>query len=670
MAKRVVLPALFLVTFISGGCLPPPGPSKQAGNPKLIPFDSEAALLSYFQQQAIEQTRPQRRGGWLFGRIPTLAPGAAEDNAVNAAPTDGTGGSTAYSTTNLQEAGVDESDVFKSDGTYFYIAREQSLRIVQASPPEALAEIANVDLGAWIDALYLRDKTIIALGSQADGARVGAAAPDGAEIMIWPPYYPRAKISVIQIDISDPANPAITHRLELDGCLVSSRLTGGRLIVVLTVVPELPAQPTPREINRMTLTEVMPKARASGGASADAVPWSNWLRPEAPDGCAMTAVLTLDAGNVETIVESAAVLANAGTIYASPEALYLTDSAYDPDDNYRENTVIHKFSFGEDGAARYTASGSVPGRLLNQFALSDHKGNLRVATHRVGNGGVFWDDVVVGVAVAESGNTSSSDDAPPPGTAQDRADTQNAPQEPDNAVFVLGESNGALDILGSVANFGTNEQIYAVRFLGDHGFVVTFRQIDPLFVLDLSDPQDPRLVGELEMPGYSEYLHPLGENHLMGVGRTTDESEWGRTSVKGIQLSLFDVSDWTNPQVVQQLSLGSWGSYSEISATHKAFTFIERDGQTLIALPAVLTSEGGTYYYSYEFAGVLCYSVDPTAGFTKLGEVAAVGRPIGWWPQWQRAAFIGNELYALTPDGIRAAPLTDFNATEQITLSE
>jgi uncharacterized secreted protein with C-terminal beta-propeller domain len=150
--------------------------------------------------------------------------------------------------------------------------------------------------------------------------------------------------------------------------------------------------------------------------------------------------------------------------------------------------------------------------------------------------------------------------------------TQNAPQEPDNAVFVLGESNGALDILGSVANFGTNEQIYAVRFLGDHGFVVTFRQIDPLFVLDLSDPQAPRLVGELEMPGYSEYLHPLGENHLMGVGRTTDESEWGRTSVKGIQLSLFDVSDWTNPQVVQQLSLGSWGSYSEISTTHKAFT--------------------------------------------------------------------------------------------------
>jgi inhibitor of cysteine peptidase len=659
MAKRVVLPAFLPILLILGGCPPSiNGPSNQPTNSKLIPFDSEKALLEYFQDQAVEQTRTQSRGGWfLWGASPTLAPGSAsEDNTATDAQG---GGSTDYSTTNLQEEGVDESDMFKSDGTYFYIAKDQTLRIVQASPAESLAEVGRLDLGVFVDALYLSDKTVIALGWEVDGSPVDTGAPR-AEPMIWPPYYRRAKIRVIQIDVTDPAQPAITHQLALDGSLVSSRIANGRLIVVLTVLPDLPTNPTPLEINQMTLPEIMPKVQASGGEPVDAVPWNNWLRPESPDGCAMSAVVTLDATNVETVVESVAVLANAGTIYASPAALYLTDSEYDPSDNYRENTVIHKFSFGEDGAARYTASGTVPGRLLNQFSLGEYTGNLRVATHRTGSGGVLWRDVVIGVASTGSGAAG--------GAGTMTAQTTD-PVEPDNAVFVLGQNAEALDILGSVANFGTNEQIYAVRFIGDHGFVVTFRQMDPLFVLDLADPANPHLVGELQAPGFSDYLHPLGTDYLIGVGHATDQTEWGGTGVKGIQLSLFNVSDWTNPQVLQQISIGSWGSSSEVSSTHKAFTIIEHAGQTLIAIPAMLTSDSGDYYYNWEFAGVLCYRVDPAAGFTELGRLASVGQQIAWWPSWQRGAFIGDELYALTPDGVSAAPLSDFNAVTELPLA-
>jgi inhibitor of cysteine peptidase len=666
MAKRVVLPVLLSVPLILGGCPTTNGPSNQPADSKLVPFNSKEALLSYFQEQAVEQTRVRNRGGWfLWGTSLDAAPGAVTGEYASAEGDAAGGGSAGYSTTNLQEEGVDESDVFKQDGNYFYVAKDQTLRIVQAKPAENLAEVGRLELNAYAESLYLSGKTVIALGTQVDGTPAGAGGWGGTEIMIWPPYYRRAKTSVIQIDVTDPANPTITHRLELDGSLVSSRLTNGRLIVVLTVVPDLPSGATPAGIRQMTLAQIMPKVQVSGGEAADAIPWNNWLHPEAPDGCATSAVITLDAANVETIVESVAVLANAGTIYVSPAALYLTDSEYDPSDNYRENTVIHKFTFGEDGAARYAASGTVPGRLLNQFSLGEYEGNLRVATHRVGDGGgVLWRDVVV--TMAGSGDAATSVDAAPPDSAQ----AQTNPQEPDNAVFVLGQSADSLDILGSVANFGTNEQIYAVRFIADHGFVVTYRQMDPLFVIDLGDPANPHLVGELQAPGFSDYLHPLGSDYLIGVGHATDQTEWGGTGVKGIQLSLFDVSDWTNPQVVQQLSLGSWGSESDVSYTHKAFALIERDGQTLIAIPAILTTDSGGYYYDWGFAGVLCYSVDPAAGFTELGRLASVGQQVGWWPQWQRGAFIGDEIYALTPDGIRAAALTDFGTTEQTSFAE
>lgn len=669
------------LALLLGGCPPftptPPG-SDDPGPARLKPFESANDLLVYFRQQA--QTSRDRDnyglGRGVFG-LPLAAPGAAEDGAGvddQAGGTDAgaTDEATSFSATNLQEVGVDESDIFKTDGEFFYIAGDQTLHIVQAEPAADLAEVAQLTLDlAYIAELYLSDDTLIALGPAP-----GDSPGDEYEDMSWPPYDTAARLRILQLDVSDPANPVVTHQTELDGGLATSRLIGDRLIVVLTVQPSLPEVANAITLGRMTLDEILPKVRRAN-ATDEAIPWERWLRPETPDGYGMTAVLTIDATNIETLVGSTAVLANAGTIYASPQALYLTDTTYDGSYSTRPVTAIHKFTFDDEGIARYTASGYVPGRLLNQFSLGEHEGYLRVATH-ITDWAVFG-DVFVGVAMVDvpvadtaEAPAGSDDDA----VARDDEQTQQddtslddvAP--PYNGVYVLGENAGALEIVGAVEKIAPNERIYAARFLGSRGFLVTFRQIDPLFVLDLSTPTEPAILGELKIPGYSEYLHPVGDTHLIGVGRSVEVIEPAGFSEPGaVQLSLFDVSDWANPMLVQQIEVGGAHSQCDVSDTHKAFTYMDETQQ--LALPVRLTPDGTSWFEwdDFAFQGVVCYDVDLETGFIERGRVASINSNVYWYSSWQRAAFIGDHLYAVTPEGVRAAALDGFAVTAEVLLT-
>nr|QDY92635.1 hypothetical protein fos2004AM_00003 [uncultured Planctomycetota bacterium] len=672
--RTVLVLSAASIPFLVGGCpwLPPPGGGAGDGEPALTRFTSGEELLNYFKQQATAQ---QTRSTGLFGLggAVGLAPGAAqEDSGALAADGAATGGESneadSYSTTNLQEAGVDESDIFKSDGTRFYIAKGQTLRVVNATPLTELEEVACVEFEVPIEALYLYESKIIALGQ-----RYSFGGGDGPEILMWPPYYTGASVLVYEVDVSDPSAPEIVGQNELDGSLASSRLTNGRLILILTIAPPLPANPNPLSIGLMSLDQVLPTMRI-GDAEQVLVAPEDWFHPESPDGYFTTAVVTLDAEDVETVVGSVAVMANAGTIYASTEALYLTDTQYDSASGYRERTAIHKLAFNDQGVAEYVGSGSVPGRLLNQFSLGEYEGYLRVATH-VTNWRLFGDGV--GIAVAEAGAGDDGEvvdsEADSPADDEDDASPTVVPTGPYNAVYVLGESAGTLEIAGSIENIAPGEQLYAARFMGPRGYLVTFVRIDPLFVLDLSDPASPSVLGELKIPGYSDYLHPFGDDLLIGVGRSTREMEWGGPVPSAVQVSLFDVSDPANPTTIHQLEIGGYGSTSDVSYTHKAFTFLPDEG--LLALPVQLWAEEADSSwqwardYQCEFEGVLCLTVDATEGFSELGRVASVVYQELGWTEWRRGAFIGDVLYALTPAGVRAAELGDFDNPTTLALT-
>jgi uncharacterized secreted protein with C-terminal beta-propeller domain len=640
--RFLALAGLIAPGLLIAGCPPtvPPPDNGDPTDPALVSFTSQDELLSYFRSQA--PTQFQQRS--LLDAFAPAAPTAAEGGAANDAG-DSAGGDGNFTTTNLQEAGVDESDIVKSDGTYFYIVSGRSLRIVRAQPIDEMEELGRLDLDEPIDSIYLRGDKLIALANE-------YSSSGGPEILlIWPPFYNGGKTIAYEIDVADRENPAVARRLELDGSLATSRLTNDRLILVLSIVPNLPADTNPLAMATMTLDAVMPKASTASGRQ-DMVPWDRWSRPSSPDGYYTTAVVTLDADDVEQIVASIAVMSNSSTVYASPTAIYLTDADYDRSSELREYTAIHKFSFDAEGAARYAASGAVPGRLLNQFSLGEADGYLRVATHispTFGFGGGIAVDVAAPPDTAVSSRSQAADEAP---------------EVPSNAVFVLGQEGENLNVVGDIRDIAPNEQIYSARFIGNRGFLVTFRQIDPLFTIDLTDPENPRLAGELKIPGFSDYLHPFGENLLIGVGRSTAETPWGGVVPDAMQLSLFDVSDAENPTVIQQLSVGGYGSISDASYTHKAFT-LTQDGPAVLNRPV---HDPFAEWAGPEFDGLLIYQVT-TEGFSEVGRIASVpsSDTYGWgWVEWRRGAFIGEDAYMITPYGVRAAPLADLEDTRSV----
>lgn len=655
--RIVLMLAGLAVVCLPAGCPnnnPSTGGTAQGG--RLKPFESQKAWVDYFRSQAsygLRRTIPR-----LTRFLASPATGGTANDALAPAAESGDQGSsggdgTAFTGTNLQEAGVDESDVMKSDGQYFYIARGRSMRIVRASPVDQLAEVGKLQFDDYIKEMYLVDEnTAIVLGQRsADSPMIYAA------IDIWPPYLVGGKAVIYQVNIADRANPQITKTVNLDGFFVSSRVTGGRLIVVLSIVPDL-SNRTATEVNRLTIEEVMPKIEI-GGEARDLVPWENWLYPESPDGYYMTAVVTLDAADIEKEVASVAVLGGAGTVYSSTEALYLTDTSYDVEQNYRSITTVHKFAFDDNGGAQYVASGSVDGRPLNQFSLGEHAGNLRIATH------IDPEFRVIEPGIGSDDNATTSIEV--------------APTVDSNSVYVLGQTGGDLVVKGKVEGIAPGEQLYSARFMGDRGYLVTFQRIDPLFALDLSDPANPRVVGELKVPGFSDYLHLIDETHIVGVGRSTATAPWGGTLVRGVQLSLFDVSDPANPRAIEQLELGGYGSYSEVSSNHKAFAYLPETGT--LAIPANLYpdeydpyGENPSFVWVPPTTKVICFHVDPAAGFTELGRLNAAQASdtwgYGYFGDWTRPALIGSQLYAVNAIGVRSAPLSDFSAVSSLDLGD
>jgi hypothetical protein len=313
-----------------------------------------------------------------------------------------------------------------------------------------------------------------------------------------------------------------------------------------------------------------------------------------------------------------------------------------------ETTAIHRFGIGEAGPAVYRASGEVPGHLLNQFSMSEHDDRLRVAT--------------------TDGWSNSRSGAP------------------ESWVRVLEERDGGLVEVGAVGGLGRNEQIKSVRFIGDRGYVVTFRQTDPLYTVDLSDPTAPRVAGELKILGYSAYLHPAGDGLLIGIGQ--DATEQGR--VTGTQVALFDVSDAANPRQIQKHLVGVGSSTAE--QDHHAFLWW--DATDLAVIPAQNYDEG------WFFNGAIGFTITPD-GITELGRIshpysftdgdpATWGRgpattipggcdpaacsppppcgtvgpcpPSGGGVAIDRALVIGDRVYTLSETGVLASRISDLSA--------
>ena len=530
-----------------------------------------------------------------------------EDVAVDAAPAAGLASRDSVGVsdtgTNVQERGIDEPDMAKLSGDTLFVAERGELRSYDVSGEQPV-ELDRLKLGD-----RFTDPELLVAGDRAlalsHDYRYGRS---GGEV-------------VTQIDVADPAAMRATRELEVDGTRLSARLVDDTVHLALSSDPgyrenagDGEGSGPPRWLPETTITDLQ-----SGESSTEPLLGCEDIAyPERFAGIGVVSVLTLDMDGELGVGATEGLLASGGTVYESPSSLYVATevlagpraagySTFPGGDvivpQLPQSTTIHRFDVSDPTEPSYASSGRVDGRILNEWALSEYEGDLRVAT-------------TTGDAWAEG------------------------PGESESAVTVLAERDGALERVGGIDGLGRGEQIFGVRFIGEMGYVVTFEQTDPLYAVDLSDPGSPQLTGELKIPGYSAYLHPVGEGRLLGIG------QGGRSdgTITGAQGSLFDVGD-AEPRRLATLDLDGGGGYSSAGAQwdHHAFSFSPERSIAVVPVSS---------YGPNRFNGAVAIGVEPDGDLDELGRLESDG-------QIERTFMSGERLITVTR---RSVTSTDLDA--------
>lgn len=619
-------------------------------------FSDDEQLLDYLKQALSAAALP--RDAFLMGSPTVFFNGGDVGIDVLASPgaTAPSAETKSFSGTNIQELGVDEADIVKTDGQTMYVVGQTAIQVIDVRLPSSARLLQPITVKGAIDNLYLYNNQLIILYKQQTwfGEPWLVDAPTTMMIGICREIPINSKFGIQVYDVSDPSNPVFKQDTVIDGHLVSSRLTGGKLHLISQFLPELPPlqivydgteqdrllseQKNAALVEPLTLDSFIPSytLQDQTGASIKTgrlVQASQFYYPQIPDGSGIVTITSFDLNVQPTTMHSVGIVANAHTIYASTQSLYLAaarwnavqpllDGSIDTEPQYLYSTVIHKFDIS--GAQVVSVgSGIVPGTVLDQFSMSEHQDVLRVATT---------------TSPTTTRQTSSN-------------------------VYTLAPTTTGLAVLGKVEGLAPGETLYAARFIDQRGFLVTFVKVDPLFTIDLTNPSQPFVAGELKVPGFSEYIHPLGADHLLTIGKDTAEQD-GITWHQGLQLSIFDVSDFANPQLRHLEKIGERGSYSEALYNHKAFTFWPE--RNLLAIPASVTEHltpptTASQFGSVTFQGVYVYRVDAITGFSFVGRVDT--KQLSWWT---RGVFIENELFTVQPQQLFLNPLDDFTKVQTL----
>ncbi len=584
-----------------------------------------------------------------------------------------------YSTTNLQVAGVDEPDFLKNDGKYAYILSGDRLTIVDAYPPENATVSVKIALdiqqGQYLQNMFLKNDTLVIFYQEYSQ---GFVIP---EYDFAPQPVSQPKTHALVLDASDRENPKLLHNYEVSGNYNNGRMIGKQVYLITTSDLYDYRNPIVPLVSESSRTVVRP----------DIYYFDN------PDlYYAFNTVTSINiAGDAENAVNSTTFMMNpASTLYASEDNIYIAYQKNQPyyyyqinnkdrffgavvpllaedvqkeikdiesngslspsekwdgvsellQDNYNrmpeseknrlfedikqaladyderiaketQTTVIHKISIGPEGIS-YGSRGEVPGRLLNQFSMDESGDRFRVATtsefYSPYRGSILY-----------------------------------------NNVYVL---DGNMKIVGKLEDVARDESIYSARFIGDRLYLVTFQRVDPFFAIDLSN-DTPKVLGKLKLPGYSNYLHPYDENHVIGVGKETKENQYGGVETLGVKLSLFDVSDISNPKVVDVYEIGGSGTDSEVLYDHKALLFDKSNNVLSIPVSiypdySVPSPPDDRNYQPKVWRGFYVFGVDPEAGFTLKGTVEHFNDVGDYYyaygTQGSRSFYIGNVLYTVT----------------------
>jgi len=582
-----------------------------------------------------------------------------------------------YSQTNIQVTGVDEPDIIKNDNRYIYTISGSTLAIIDAYPAEDASVVSRTEINDTPQDLFVSGDRLVLFST--DEQRPETSDP---YVKAVPPYYrPPSPVTHTTIyDISDRNHPKLLKEYTIEGDYIDARMIGSLVyLVTREQIYSFGGDPIVVPVLREgTRTVLQPDV---------------WYFDHPESQYTFTTITSLDASSGKEKDAQTYLLGTGNTLYVSEDAIYVSYPRYHPviykgmpqeispgvavdaggsawvssskvsaitpdfntlPESERESildslrnaekdaiqrqeadqttTVIHKIGIS-DGAITYLAKGEVPGTLDNQFSMDEYKDNLRVAT------------------------TSS-------------IYTPRFGQYTYNNVYVLDEK---MATIGELTHIAEQETIYSTRFIGDRLYMVTFKRIDPFFVIDLAKPENPKILGKLKIPGYSDYLHPYDATHIIGIGKETTTNDWGGVSTSGVKLALFDVSDVTSPKQIDKVQIGDAGSDSAALTDHHAFLFDK--GKNLLVIPvravsnAPVVKEGNYNYQPQIWYGAYVFGLTPETGFTLRGTVQHGSGDSGYYyygssnSEVKRSLYIGDILYTMSAKQIKANPLGDLNTT-------
>lgn len=579
LGRLAVSPVLlFLVLLSSCGARRP--------TPALVPLGSCSALKDALRSAALVEMN--RRIDAVIAELWQADGEPSEPLATKSYRDSGT---------NNQVPGVDEADFVKRHGDHLYVLAHRQLRIVALAPVEQARVVASVPI---------------------EGAPLSLLLADGRALVYADCSYDGGCTKLLLYDVTDPRQPTLLRELRVGARLLAARRYGTTTYAVFTppavrwksvdyYVPRLPDEPSlfdrltreamyeelrvrrARAIRETSLDDATPRVEQTVPAVVEGYytfspidSCSQSYRSSLGEGSQLTVVLGLDL-HQQAPTRVATLVGASATVYASPQALYLAMARPSVDDEVRQ-TAVHKLTLEPAQAAvRYAASGWVDGYLAGvslsqrQFAMDERAGLLRVAS--------------------QQGST---------------------PDDLQSRLTILAQDGDQLLSLGQVTGLGRGEKLRAVRFVDDRAYLVTFREVDPLLVLDLSDATTPRSLGELKVPGFATYLHPLGNDKLLTFGVEATDSGW----LEGLRLQLVDVSQPTSPTLLHTEIIGLRSSRSAALTNHLAFTYVAPE--QLLALPVTVCEDmaiNGTYGPVATFSGLLAYDVSAATGFTERGRV-------------------------------------------------
>lgn len=688
--------------------------ARTVASPQLFAYDDCEELEQSLKQSIEEEYRiqllqavsnPYFYGfGWAEDTEMMADDGAVAEGANSAQTRTGTPTRVEgedFSGTNNQEAGVDEADFLKTDGYHIYYLQENHLHILGVPEFGEIEAVSNVSLSGTPVAMMLDGDQLVVISRMSPwGIQPNHPV---VEAMGWDEGYNAWRTSSLTkftvFDITNRSQPDIERELFIEGSYITAREINATVRTVTHASMDLrglqswlefptgywnleqddPLQLEIREklayetmvrnsqaLDDLTLADLIPQVyEYSDGEVSVHLMTDNACRefvaPEDGMNRGISSIFSLDLSSADFDYEVDHIVGPYPQVYASADVLVLAETAFNSwwfwgNDDGEEMTNLHTFDISAPDATLYTGSGRVAGTVLNQFSLSEHEGILRVAT-TTGQWNRWWMEDPEPMSSQLVTLVRSMD-----------ADTQEQ----------------RLVEAGKVDGIAPGERIWSARFDGDRAYIVTFEQIDPLWVIDVSDETNPTILGELKVPGVSTYIHPLSRDHLLTIGLAPANEDGTGLDWSGTQISLFDIAEPTDPQQADALRLSPvptdqanmwmW-SWSEASYESKAFQYWAPKSMLAVPLSTYRFVESTPYSWDYEYISkLMLVEVNETNGSLSIyGEVdhSSLFQSQGersWWDNRdiRRSIFMGDFVYAISSAGITATNLTTLEESDRV----